>query len=86
MKLITVLPQEMAGDASHHSDDSVWWIKQQQQQHECGCECQVAGGGAGGGGGMRDALSLPHLSSPQMFRHIAPQYYSQVTVARAPQL
>ena len=80
---MTVHPQEMAGDASHHSDDSVWWIKQQQQQqHECGCECQVPGAG----GGMRDALSLPHLSSPQMFRHIAPQYYSQVTVARAPQL
>ena len=27
---------------------------------------------------MRDAMSLPHLASPQVFRHIAPQYYSQV--------
>ena len=66
------------GDTSDkHSDDSVWWIKQQQQQqqHECGCDCQY-----GGGGGMRDAMSLPHLSSPQMFRHIAPQYYSQVSL------
>ena len=68
------------GDTSDkHSDDSVWWIKQQQQQqqqHECGCDCQYGGGG----GGMRDAMSLPHLSSPQMFRHIAPQYYSQVSL------
>ena len=28
---------------------------------------------------MRDAMSLPHLASPQVFRHIAPQYYSQVS-------
>ena len=68
-------------DGSHDSDDSVWWIKQQQlqhqqqqQQHDCGCECKF-----GGGGGMRDAQSLPHLSSPQTFRHVAPQYFSQVT-------
>ena len=61
--------------SDRHSDDSVWWIKQQQQQQEedC-CEC-----GGVGGGGMRDAMSLPHLVSPQVFRHIAPQYYSQVS-------
>ena len=35
--------------------------------------------GGVGGGGMRDAMSLPHLASPQVFRHIAPQYYSQVS-------
>ena len=63
--------------SDRHSDDSVWWIKQQQQQQqqeEC-CEC-----GGVGGGGMRDAMSLPHLASPgpQVFRHLAPQYYSQV--------
>ena len=64
--------------SDRHSDDSVWWIKQQQQQQQqqgedC-CEC-----GGVGGGGMRDAMSLPHLASPQVFRHIAPQYYSQVS-------
>ena len=64
-------------EGSQHSDDSVWWIKHQQhqqlqqQQHDCGCDCQF-------GGGMRDAMSLPHLASPQVFRHVAPQYYSQV--------
>ena len=66
----------LAGAGSdRHSDDSVWWIKQQQQQQpeEC-CEC-----GGVGGGGMRDAMSLPHLASPRVFRHIAPQYYSQVS-------
>ena len=63
----------LAGAGSdRQSDDSVWWIKQQQQQEDC-CEC-----GGAGGGGMRDAMSLPHLASPQVFRHIAPQYYSQV--------
>lgn len=60
-------------DSSHHSDDSVWWIKQQQALHECGCECQY------GPGAMTAAQSLPHLSSPQDFRHVAPQYYSQVS-------
>ena len=69
--------------SDRHSDDSVWWIKQQQQQQQqqqeedC-CEC-----GGVGGGGMRDAMSLPHLASPQVFRHIAPQYYSQVSGSRA---
>ena len=43
------------------SQDSLWWRGQ-------ACDCQA---------GVRDAQSLPHLSSPQLFRHLHPQYYSQ---------
>ena len=50
-------------DSPQPSQDSLWWVKQQ-------CECQ---------GGMRDAQSLPHLSSPRgAVRPLHPQYYSQV--------
>ena len=48
------------------SQDSVWWRGQGGPGEIC--ECQ---------GGVRDARSLPHLSSPQLFRHLHPQYYSQ---------
>ena len=47
------------------SHDSLWWIKQPGGGELCECK-----------GGMRDAQSLPHLTS-----HLRPQYYqSQVRV------
>ena len=66
-------------ESSQNSSDSIWWIKQQQLQQqqgvqEYGCECQL------NNGNMSSAQSLPHLSSPQVFRHVAPQYYSQVSL------
>ena len=43
------------------SQDSLWWRGQAGGGEVCGCQAQ----------------SLPHLSSPQLFRHLHPQYYSQ---------
>ena len=48
------------------SQDSLWWRGQAGGGEVCGCQAAV-----------RDAQSLPHLSSPELFRHLQPQYYSQ---------
>ena len=49
------------------SQDSMWWRGQAGPGEFCDCQSR----------GVRDAQSLPHLSSPQVFRHLQPQYYSQ---------
>ena len=57
------------GESPALSQDSLWWRGQAGgagRGEVCGCQ-----------GGVRDAQSLPHLASPELFRHRQSQYYSQ---------